>query len=567
MALKEPETAGAWLFSRVFRYPRLVFLAAAAAVAGAFAFCAFAAAAGDFFDAAHRGVAAEASSRCALRAAAYAFLCAAAWFGGSLAGGALAARVERDCLADYHEGLLAKDFLFHFRRADFRQRPAAIGAMVSPGLVRMFQAAAACLVFLGMTARLHFFLLPVPVLFTFFVFFRLKSFDWNGETAILEEEERREVLAADWAEAAAGRETLVSQAMEAAAENRFGADALFLRDACMRREKAASGYAPAFFFAIFLGTALTPGFFLQENGMLSAGGLAAFAGSCAVFLYVMRVCPSAYTAVRRGQAAARRMWKIMREKSGAQKSAAKSPAGKLPPGESAAEAGVVFDNVFFSYEKTLVLRRINFSLKPGVFALITGTAGSGKTTLARLIARALEPDIGAVRIGCAGAEEARIAFIEGSPCVFPLSVRENIALGNPAAHDADIREAAQKAEAHEFISGLPQGYDTRAGEGGAEFSADEKLRIALARAFLADPHILVVDDAVGAVDSKTEDSLRRAIRAVAKGRTAFVVSHRLSQIRWADYILFMKNGELLCQGTHEQLVLESADYRRVFSGL
>jgi ATP-binding cassette subfamily B protein len=564
MAQKEPGTAGAWLFFRVFRYPRLVLLAAAAAAAGAFAFCAFAAAAGDFFDAAARG-APEASSLCAVRAAVYAFLCAAAWFAGNLAGGVLAARVERDCRADYHERLLAKDFLFYLRRAEIREEAAAIGAMVSPGLVRMFQAAAACLVFLGMTARIHLFLLPVPLVFTFFVFFRLKGFEWNREAAVLEEEERREALAAQWTEAAAGRETLVSQAMEAAAENRFGADALFLRDARARREKAASWYAPAFFFWIFLAAALAPGFFLRENTQLSPGGLAAFAGYCAVFLYVTRICPCAYTALRQGQAAARRMWKIMGEKSGKKKSAEDSSTGAALSGKPAADGAVAFENVFFSYENALVLRRINFSLEPGVFAVITGTAGSGKTTLARLIARALEPDIGGVRIG--GEEAARLAFIEEAPFAFPLSVRENIALGNPAASEADILGAAQKAEAHEFISRLPRGYDTHAGEGGAEFSADEKLRIALARAFLADPHVLVVDDAVGAVDSGAEDRLRRALRAVAKGRTAFVVSHRLSQIRWADYILFMKNGEILCRGTHEQLVLESADYRRVFSGL
>jgi ATP-binding cassette subfamily B protein len=258
------------------------------------------------------------------------------------------------------------------------------------------------------------------------------------------------------------------------------------------------------------------------------------------------------------------MLKIMKEKSGSKKPDGSTVPAQVPAG------GVVFDNVFFSYGPALVLRRINFSVEPGMFTVITGTAGSGKTTLARLIARALEPDIGSVHTGDAGGQDeaaARVVFIEEEPFIFPASVRENIALGNPAALEEDIREAAKKAGAHEFISGLPQGYDTRAGEGGAEFSAGGKLRIALARAFLADPPVLVVDDAVGAVDSKTEDMLRQAIRAVAKGRTAFVVSHRLSQIRWADYILFMKNGELLCRGTHEQLVLESADYRRVFSGL
>ncbi|MDR3200644.1 MAG: ABC transporter ATP-binding protein/permease, partial [Spirochaetales bacterium] len=243
-------------------------------------------------------------------------------------------------------------------------------------------------------------------------------------------------------------------------------------------------------------------------------------------------------------------------------------------GEQAAGGGVSFDAVFFSYESSLVLRRISFTVEEGMFAVIAGASGSGKTTLARLAAGILEPDIGTIRIDGKDIREedrknprSRIAFIGQEPFLFPRSVRDNIALGNPAATGEDIRAAAKKAEAHEFISRLRSGYDTLVGDGGEKLTADMILRVALARALLADPRVLIIDDAVGPVDSETEDELRRALRAAAQGRTTLIVSHRLSQIRWADHILFMKNGGILCQGTHEQLVLESADYRRIFSGL
>jgi ATP-binding cassette subfamily B protein len=238
------------------------------------------------------------------------------------------------------------------------------------------------------------------------------------------------------------------------------------------------------------------------------------------------------------------------------------------------KGSVAFDNVFFSYDSAIALRRINFSVPPGTFTVITGGSGSGKTTLAMMLGCLLEPAVGTISVDGIDIREwdrqnlrSRIAVIEKEPFLLPLSIRNNIALGKSAATEEDIRTAAVKAEAHGFISRLVGGYDTPVGEGGAVLSGDQKLRIALARAFLADPRILVVDDAAGPADSAAEEEILKALRTVAGGRTAFVVSYRLSQIRWADHILFMKNGELVCQGNHEHLVIRSADYRRIFSGL
>jgi ATP-binding cassette subfamily B protein len=568
MAQNKPGAAGSWLFFTALRYPHLVLLVLAAAAAGAYFACALVVTTGDFFSAPGE------FSRYALRIALYAFICGAAGLAMNCGAELLAARAERDCRMDYYAGLLSKDFPTHIR---FGQKdllpgvldaPLAIGRLFCPGLARMIYAFFLGLFSLFMTMGVHPVLLPLPAIFALLLLFSLRGYNWHLEAAVTEERDRRERLAADVEETVSGRETIVSQSLTEDTVNTFNADALFLKDGSIQREKAAAWYLPGLLFWVFLGAGLFEGFFLLWRGALEPGGFAVFTGLFLVFLYAARVCPPAYALVQQGGAAAARMLKIMnRGKSFAE------PPTRSSGGETL-RGGVSFDAVFFSYESSLILRRISFTVKEGMFVVIAGASGSGKTTLARLAARLLEPDIGTISIDGKDIRDrdrqsvkSQIAFIGQEPFLFPLSVRGNIALGNPAATDEDIRAAAEKTEAHEFISRLSGGYDTPVGDGGEGLTADMSLRIALARAVLADPRILIIDDAAGTQDSKTEDQLCRAVQAAARGRTAFIVSHRLSQIRWADYILFMKNGEILCQGTHEQLVIESADYRRIFSGL
>lgn len=160
---------------------------------------------------------------------------------------------------------------------------------------------------------------------------------------------------------------------------------------------------------------------------------------------------------------------------------------------------------------------------------------------------------------------SQISIIEQDIFLFSKSIAENIAFSKPGASRAEVESAAQKAQAHAFISALPEGYDTIIGERGVTLSGGQRQRIALARAFLTDPKILILDDSTSAIDSQTEDEIQRAIKAASEGRTTFIITHRLSQIRWADLIIVMRRGTIADIGTHAELMLRSASYRNIFT--
>ncbi len=160
---------------------------------------------------------------------------------------------------------------------------------------------------------------------------------------------------------------------------------------------------------------------------------------------------------------------------------------------------------------------------------------------------------------------SQISFIEQDPFLFSRTIRENIAFGRPDASEEEIMAASRAAQAHDFILSFKDGYDTEVGERGVTLSGGQRQRIAIARAFLTDPRVLILDDSTSAIDSETEDQIQRAMRRISRSRTTFLITHRLSQIRWADRILVLRRGELVDQGTHEELMRRSPDYARIFA--
>ncbi|TFH33174.1 MAG: ATP-binding cassette domain-containing protein, partial [Anaerolineales bacterium] len=233
---------------------------------------------------------------------------------------------------------------------------------------------------------------------------------------------------------------------------------------------------------------------------------------------------------------------------------------------------VSFENVSFGYNGNPVLKNISFEVNPGETVALVGQTGSGKTTLTRLINRIYDTDTGRVFIDGVDVREwsleslrSQISTIEQDVFLFSDTLASNIAFGREDATDEMIFEAAAQAQADEFIRGFKEGYATEVGERGVTLSGGQRQRIAIARAFLTDPRILILDDSTSAIDSATEDQIQKAMRGISQKRTTFLITHRLSQIRWADRILVLRRGQIVDQGTHEELLGRSLDYRQIFT--
>jgi ABC-type multidrug transport system fused ATPase/permease subunit len=242
-------------------------------------------------------------------------------------------------------------------------------------------------------------------------------------------------------------------------------------------------------------------------------------------------------------------------------------ARPLPPGNGHVE----LRGVSFAYDGAPpILRDIDLDVPAGTTVALVGATGSGKTTLVQLLPRLYDVSAGAVVIDGADVRELElgslrqaIAVVNDDPFLFSATVHENIAYARADASRAEVERAAERAQAAGFIAELPQGYDTRVGERGLTLSGGQRQRIAIARALLADPRILILDDATSSVDATTEQEIKRALREVMAGRTTFVIAHRLSTIALADDIVVLEHGRIAARGRHAELLTESDLYAEI----
>jgi ATP-binding cassette subfamily B protein len=302
-------------------------------------------------------------------------------------------------------------------------------------------------------------------------------------------------------------------------------------------------------------------------GTLSLGDFTAFYSYLLMLIVPMRQLGIALGMAQRATASGARLFELLDTQP---RLTAPAGAPPLPEGRGKVE----LDDVSFSYASgPPALRDVDLVVDPGTTVALVGATGSGKTTLVQLLPRLYDPTSGTVRIDGADVRDVElaslrrsIAVVDDDPFLFSDTVANNIAYargGRGQVSREEIEAAAERAQAAGFIAELPDGYDTRVGERGLTLSGGQRQRLAIARAFLADPRILILDDATSSVDASTEQAIKAALREVMAGRTTFVIAHRLSTIALADDIVVLEEGRVIARGTHGELLETSELYAEI----
>jgi ATP-binding cassette subfamily B protein len=375
------------------------------------------------------------------------------------------------------------------------------------------------------------------------------------------------VMNAGLEETITGIEVVKSTGQEAQERRKFGESASKYRDYYVKNGEIQARYLPLLLIAIAIVGGFLQALWLFGQGQITIGQLVAFMGLMALLRYPSFISIFTYSLVQLGIAGANRILTVMREE---------TDLDQNLTGYSAEMRGdVSFQNVSFAYDagSPLALRDISLHVAAGQTIAIVGQTGSGKTTLTKLVNRTYDASEGRVLVDGVDVRDwsldslrSQIGAIEQDIFLFSRTIADNIAfgLGEQVTRERII-EAAQQAQAHEFIMGFEHGYDTMVGERGVTLSGGQRQRLAIARALLVNPRILVLDDATSAIDSATEDKIQQALRAVMKDRTTLLITPRLSQIRWADKVVVLQRGQVVAVGAHEELMKTSELYRRIFS--
>ncbi len=484
----------------------------------------------------------------------------------------LAKRLERDARDELYVSLLGKSQTYHNRQrvGDLMARAAndirQLSIMITPGVDLIVDSGIQGLVPLFFIGAIDPRLLLVPGVFA--VLFAGTLWHYMRQLNPVATRMREEFgdLNAGLSQAVRGIEVIKVTAQEGQERRRFRLNARRYRDSFVRNGLVQARYLPTLLFAFAMAGGLWHGLHLHGTGVITLGELVSFMGLLAMLGFPTQMSIFTFSLVQLGIVSSRRILDVITSETELEQRA---------DAHSGAISGeIVFDGVTFGHDEgDPVLRGVTFTVRPGETVAIVGETGSGKSTLTKLVPRIYDVTEGRILVDGVDVRDwdldslrSQISTIEQDIVLFSRSVAENIAfsLGQRADREAVVR-AAEDAQAAEFIAELDDGYDTVIGERGVTLSGGQRQRLAIARALLTDPAILVLDDSTSAIDSATEDRIQQAIGRILDGRTTLLITHRLSQIRWADKVLLLRRGELVDFGTHDELIERSRLYRRIFA--
>ncbi len=482
----------------------------------------------------------------------------------------IAQRIERDTRDELYSSLLGKSQTFHGKQriGDIMARATndvrTLNIMFSPGFMLLLDSFISLVVPITFIGFIDSRLLLVPLLFV--IAFSIAIHDYarqlNPVSGAMREQFGK--MNAGLAESVGGIEVVKGNAQEAQEIRKFVTNAALFRDYFVKQGLIQARYLPLLILSLALGGGFFHAMLLWKADSISLGQLISFMGLMGILRFPTFISIFSFNLVQLGLASSKRILEMINSE---------SDLDENETGINQPIAGdVTFEEVSFGYDGGTVLDGISFTAVSGQTIAIVGETGAGKTTMTRLINRIFDVENGRVLIDNINIRDwnleslrSQISTIEQDIFLFSRTIAENIAFGQPDATQEAIVQAAKEAQAHDFITSFKDGYDTEIGERGATLSGGQKQRLAIARAFLTNPRILILDDSASAIDSATEDKIQHAMRRISSQRTTFLITHRLSQIRWADKILVLRQGKLVDQGTHEELMKRSNAYQRIFA--
>ncbi|WP_373525994.1 ABC transporter ATP-binding protein [Nostoc sp.] len=340
------------------------------------------------------------------------------------------------------------------------------------------------------------------------------------------------------------------------------------RNANIQATAITSAFLPTIdlFNTLALAIVLAGGGFLVYKNLMTVGAVAAFLFYVQQFFQPIQLISNFYTQAQSGLAGLERIFLLLDEPANLQDA---TDAITMPP----IQGKVQFDHVDFEYKPSQkVLTNVAFDAQPGQTIALVGATGAGKTTIISLLSRFYDVSDGAVKIDGIDVRRVtqaslrrQIGIVSQETIIFSCSVAENIAFGSPQATASQIEAAAKVANIHDFILTLPHGYATQLGERGVNLSKGQQQLISIARAVLVNPRILILDEATSNIDSQTENLVQQAIANILKGRTSFIIAHRLGTVTNADKVLVIQQGQIIEQGTHAQLLNQRGVYANLYS--